>query len=263
MKVLFLGGTSYLGKEIIKRLEDLGGYEITVIRRDTPIVDIEQQDIVFNLVVDYGKNDKPLAEVMAVNVDYPLEKLKQIKFKTVINFSTALGKEVSHYAYSKKVLEEKLFALDGQVINLRLQHFYGPGTPEQNFVTYLVTKMLKGEDVPLTDCQQKRDFVYLEDLLNAVQLIVEKRDQLGLKETLEIGSGVAVKLQDFVEEIKRLSKSKSQLLFGTVLRRANEPEELKADITKLKALGWEPRVSVTQGLGETVKYFSRDDSGRS
>lgn len=255
MKVLFLGGTSYLGKEIIKRLEARGGYEITIVYRDIPLVRIEPQDIVFNLVVDYGKNNKSLDEVMSANVDYPLEKLKHIQFKTVINFSTALEKEVSHYAYSKKVLEEKLFELDQQVLNLRLQHFYGPGAPEHNFVTYLVTKMLKGEDLSLTDCQQKRDFIYLDDLLDAVLLILEKRDQLELKETIEIGSGVALKLQDFVEEIKHLTQSQSQILYGAVARRLNEPAELKANISKLQSLGWGPKVSVLQGLMETINRF--------
>ncbi len=255
MKVLFLGGTSYLGKEIIKRLKARGGYEITIIHRDSSLAGIGPQDIVFNLVVDYGKNNKPLGEVLAANVDYPTEKIKQIQCKTVINFSTALEKEVSHYAYSKKILEEKLFELDQQVLNLRLQHFYGPGTPEHNFVTYLVTKMLKGEVLSLTDCQQKRDFIYLDDLLDAVLLIIEKRDQLGLKETIEIGSGVALKLQDFVEEIKHLTQSQSQLLYGAVARRLNEPAELKADISKLESLGWGPKFSILQGLIETINHF--------
>lgn len=259
MKVLFLGGTSYLGKELIKKLQGKGGFDITVISRGASIDNVDPQEIVFNLVVDYGKNDKPLTEVMAANVDYPLARLKGLQFKTVINFSTALDKEVSHYAHSKRNLEEKLFELaeqsECQVLNLRLQHFYGPGTPNHNFVTYLITKMLKGEEVPLTDCQQKRDFIFLDDLLGAILVIIEKRSQLKKKETIEVGSGSSIKLQSFVEEIKMISHSKSELLFGAVSKRANEPEVLEANISKLKALGWEPKTSTKQGLVETVKYF--------
>jgi hypothetical protein len=105
--VLFLGGTSYLGKEIIKRLKSIGGFEITIIYRDTSLIEIAPQDIVFNLVVDYGKNSESISEVMAVNVNYPLQKLEKIQFKSVINFSTALEKNVSNYSLSKRILEEK------------------------------------------------------------------------------------------------------------------------------------------------------------
>ena len=76
-----------------------------------------------------------------------------------------------------------------------------------------------------------------------------------MKETIEIGSGVALKLQEFVEEIKHLTQSQSQLLYGAVARRLNEPAELKADISKLQSLGWGPKVSIREGLAETIKHF--------
>ncbi|MCM2351369.1 MAG: NAD(P)-dependent oxidoreductase [Bacteriovoracaceae bacterium] len=258
MKVLFLGGTSYLGKEIIKRLESLGGFDITVVYRDTPLTSIGPQDIIFNLVVDYGKGNKPLSEVMAANVLYPLNALEKIQFKTVINFSTGLDKKVSHYSYTKKVLEETLSYLgEGrfQVINLQLQHFFGPRAPQYNFVTFLIDKMLKGEELLLTDCQQKRDFIFIEDLLDAIEIVVSNLNQIGSNEIIEIGSGITIKLQDFVEDLKSLSKSNSNIVYGAVSKRAQEPDCLSANVEKIQKLGWKAKHSIHEGVLKTILEF--------
>lgn len=256
MKLLFLGGTSYLGKEIIKRLENQGGHEITIVYRDTPLTGIEEQDIVFNLVVDYGKGNKSLTEVMAANVSYPINALEKLQFKTVINFSTALDKDLSHYSFSKKTLEEALAYLgqqkSWQVINLQLQHFFGPGAPEHNFVSFLINKMKSGEEIPLTDCQQKRDFIFTPDLLDAIDVIIRALPRLGDYESIELGSGTAMKLQDFVELIKDFTKSSSTLKFGVVPKRLNEPFELVANTSKIKGLGWKQATSIEEALKQTI-----------
>lgn len=259
MKVLFLGGTSYLGQEIIKRLTTVGGYDITVIRRETvdeQIKDIPQQDIVFNLVVDYGKNGKSFSEVMSANVNYPLYILEKVQFKTLINFSSGLAKDVSHYAFTKKMLEEALSYLaltsGWQIINLQLQHFFGPGAPAHNFISFLINKMKAHEAIPLTDCQQTRDFIFTEDLIDAVMMVIKNKDTLSADETIEIGSGSAVKLKELIELLKSLSNSRSDLIYGQIPKRKNEPMELKADITRIQSLGWRPKHDLKNGLLATL-----------
>jgi CDP-paratose synthetase len=254
MKLLFLGGTSYLGSKIIERLERNSAHEITLIKRDTSdseIAAISEQDFVFNLVVDYGKN-KSLAEVLSVNVEYPLRITEKLKFKTIINFSTALEKNVSHYSFSKKVLEESLVFLSNQkkynVLNLHLQHFYGKGAPPYNFITFLTNKMMKSEEIDLTDCSQKRDFIHIDDVIDAIELILIKSKQFKQVDVIDIGSGEAGKLKDIVEEIKKITGSTSKLNFGAVAKRLGEPQELIADISRLKAMGWNPKISLNEGI---------------
>ena len=272
MKIFFLGGTSYLGREIIKRLEISGDHEISVLVRSLVSAeklkgmkvrclfenDLDQlpvQDVVFNLVVDYGKN-KSLFDVMEANVQFPLHVLEMINFKTIINFSTALEKNVSHYSFSKKVLEESLSHLqmenNWQVVNLHLQHFFGPGAPDHNFVTFLIDKLLNNEDLALTDCQQKRDFIFAPDLLDAIEIILEKLSSLDSNLNLELGSGIALKLQDFVEKIKHLAGSRSSINYGAVPRRPNEPAELKANVEFIERLGWTMKNSLEDALKVTI-----------
>lgn len=271
MKILLLGGTSYLGRKIITRLSKNNEHEISVLTRPSSthklqglriksyyeenLETLPPQDLVFNLVVDYGKN-KPLWEVMEANMNFPLRQLEKIKFKTLINFSTGISKKISHYSFTKKLLEESLSFVaeqnNWQIINLQLQHFFGPGAPDHNFITFLIQKMKKNEEIALSDCQQKRDFIYTEDLLDSVEVIMKNLSTMGSDEGFEIGSGTAVRLQDFVEEIKKLTGSTSVLKFGALPRRPNEPAELSADITRIKELGWSQKTSITDALKLTI-----------
>ena len=274
MKILFLGGTSYLGRELIKRLKKQSHFKVSAFVRSpesekkikdlginiiSDLENVDDQDVVMNLIVDYGKN-KELSEIMAINVDYPLNLIKKIKTKTIINFSSALDKNVSHYAYSKKILEEQLIKNSkenqNQVINLRIQHFYGPHAPSHNFVAFLVTKMLANEELALTDCLQRRDFIYTEDLIDAVELILKNTTKLNQIENIDIGSGEAIKLLDFVETVKTQSGSKSKIIYGAVPKRPNEPMELVADITNLIKLGWKPKTSLAVGIKNTLEAIS-------
>lgn len=267
MKILFLGGTSYLGKEIIKRLQSNTELELSAYVRNDKLNDlyvktytsadqIPEQDVVMNLVVDYGKG-KELAEVMAVNVDFPFSILEKLNFKTVINFSTGLDKSVSHYAFSKRTLEEKLDILGKekhkQIINLRLQHFYGPGAPAHNFITFLISSMKAGNELPLTDCQQRRDFVFTDDVLDGVEVILKKLKDIPSNEVLEIGYGQSMKLQDVVEMIKQKTASQSNLKYGAFERRQNEPSDLFANIDKMQKLGWSPKTSIESGISKSIK----------
>lgn len=256
MKILFLGGSSYVGQQLIQRLSS---HDVTLIHRSTGLAEIDRipsQDVVMNLVVDYGRNNKSIDELIRINVDYPFERIKRLKFETLINFSTALDESVSAYATSKKQLERKLVEFSkssgSQVLNLHIQQFYGPGVPAHNFVAFLLTKMQLNEAIPLTDGQQLRDFIFIDDLLDAICLLIEKRKTLKAQEVIQIGSGTSIKVAEFVKRLKDLAGSTSELQFGAIPRRPQEPLELKADISQLQSLGWQPKYSLIEGMKKTI-----------
>lgn len=257
MKFVFLGGTSYLGSKLINHFKD--NHEITLIKRGTSFSELEsfsEFDILFNLVVDYGKDSKGFDEIKLANYDYPVERIQRLKVKTIINFSTGLAKDLSHYSKTKCMLEETLVELSEkrnfQVINLKLQHFYAADVPLHNFFGFLINKLKKGEDIPLTDGLQRRDFIYIKDLLNVVKLIIQKRSELPKALNVEVGSGKSYVIKEVVKLLKAAYASKSNLNFGQVEKRANEPEELVADISKLKDLGFEPQYDLVQGIKDIM-----------
>ena len=71
-------------------------------------------------------------------------------------------------------------------------------------------------------------------------------------EEFELGSGESVSIRDFVEEAHSASKSKSRLNFGAYPYRDNEIMVSKADISKLKLLGWTPKNSIKEGVSRML-----------
>jgi len=72
---------------------------------------------------------------------------------------------------------------------------------------------------------------------------------------VNIGNPNEQTIQEFAQEIKRITSSSSEIVFQP-LPTADDPKQRKPDITKAKQLlGWEPRVSLEDGLKQTIAYF--------
>jgi nucleoside-diphosphate-sugar epimerase len=277
-KILFIGGSGYLGRELIRVLHS-EGYEIHAIARSKEAfnkikeacteakVHFEKDlnkdlkfDFVFNLVVDYGRGGKPLSELLEINVNYPLRLIEKISYRAIINFSSGLPEDFSHYAFTKKALERALVDLcsdhQAKLVNLRLQNFFGPRAPDNNFITFLVKSMLRNQPVKLTDCEQARDFIYTKDVEAAIKVLLQNFDQLNANPIIEIGSGKAIKLKKIVETVKTKTKSNSEIHFGPIKKSETEPPELKANISLLSSLGWSPAYDLDTALDETIKSFA-------
>ena len=104
-------------------------------------------------------------------------------------------------------------------------------------------------EIPLTKGKQKRDFIYIDDAVSAYEVLLRahKSVKTGYSE-LEVGSGATVTIRRFAEMIKKISGSKTVLGFGKVPYRKNEAMCLKANIRKISALGWEPKISLEDGI---------------
>lgn len=277
LKILFLGGSSYLGREIIKSLN--GRFELSAVVRSEEAKEkilcaeknvqiyfdqdeiLDSYDLVFNLIVDYGRKDNSYDSLYSANVTYPLNLFGKIKTKRIFNFSTALGEEVSNYSATKIALERKLLELAKiksiAITNFKLQHFFGPSAPSENFISFLIESMMNNvNQLDLTDGEQMRDFLYIDDLLGAIQVLINSIGKLNEIDSVEVGSGVTHKVKDVVMKIKELTESKTQLNFGAKARRPNEPELLKADNGFLLSLGWKPRTNLELGLKQTISGFA-------
>lgn len=276
MKCLFLGGTSFIGRELIKSLSRNKATEIWVYLRsqsseqkiETPginfLYDFNQRnefDVVFNLIADYGKGKSLLSDVMSANVLFPLKAIEKIQFKTIVNFSTALPYELSSYSLTKKILEDSLtFEANQkgfQFLNLKIQQFFGPGAPENNFVTMLIKKMLRNDRLDLTDGLHKRDFVFVADLIKAVEIILNQRLRSSKIESFEIGSGESITIKELVYKLKEITKSDSELNFGAIPKRNNEPENLIADVKRLIEIGWK-----TSNLNDALAFTVQQERNK-
>lgn len=96
----------------------------------------------------------------------------------------------------------------------------------------------------------RREFLYVDDLADALLFLLESYDQ---KEFLNIGSGTDVSIKELAETIQSVVGYEGRLEFDTT-----KPEGVTQkllDISRIAALGWQPRTSLSDGLVKTYAAF--------
>lgn len=142
-----------------------------------------------------------------------------------------------------------------KLISLRIGTFYGPGQPKHRFISQIIIRALKNEDIPLTSGKKKRDYVYIDDVIDALVLAKE----VSLSEdfvVINIGGGVSYSLKELVEKVLKITKSKSKCLYGKISERALEADKWLMDIGRAwQLLSWKPKTSLEEGIKKTVAYY--------
>ncbi len=285
MNILLTGATGFLGSCLLRALLK-AGHQVSVLKRSKSSLDrivdlvphvrawdidragIKQAldpdfniDTVVHVATCYGRHGESESEVFQANLAFPLELLTTAVESGVVNFintDTSLSKNLNPYALSKKQFMEwgTLVANQGKIsfVNIELEHFYGPGDDSSKFTTHVIKSCL--ENVPelkLTAGEQKRDFIYIDDVVEAYLLLLEKTPRrIPVFQEYGLGSGEAVTIREFVEMVHSITESKTVLNFGVLPYRENEIMESQADINALKALGWSAKVGLRDGLAKTV-----------
>ncbi len=136
---------------------------------------------------------------------------------------------------------------------LRLFNVFGPrqdpDSPYAAVIPIFIKKTLKNEDIVIFgDGEQTRDFVYVKEVVEASVLTVEKGDSI-----YNVGLGKGVTVNDLAEKIIQLTGSASKIIYQE--ERAGDVKHSYADISKLKALGFEPSYDFDKALSGTIDYF--------
>lgn len=283
MKVLLTGASGFLGSNILQRLVD-HGYDVIALRRRSsdmrrvtsitgrfePLV-IEDLllkeifsrypvDIIIHCATDYGRKQSDPADTLESNLIFPLHLLHfgaENGVKCFINTDTILDKRVSHYSLSKNQFKEWLVVYSHEMhcINIALEHFYGPLDDPTKFVSYLINSLMKNvEKIYLTEGEQKRSFIYIDDVVDAFMKIIESVGYLPKTYShFEIGSESSTSIREFAELAKKLSGAiHTELCFGAIPYRENEVMEVLVDTTAARKLGWVSRTTLEKGLAMTI-----------
>ncbi|MBS3105507.1 SDR family NAD(P)-dependent oxidoreductase [Candidatus Woesearchaeota archaeon] len=143
------------------------------------------------------------------------------------------------------------------IITLRPFSAYGYYEEPFRLIPDVIIKCINQKDVHLTSGGQKRDFVFIEDVIDAYMKAIE-RPSSGL--VLNVGSGSDVSVKEVASLIHRLIKSKNKLLFGKKRKEQFETDICwKADTAAIKkALNWKAETSLISGLKKTIEWFSQN-----
>jgi len=281
--ILLTGATGFLGGHLARFLLAMGHRVVALTKsgRKTDLLESVFDEITwytydqgiekpflqhrFDAVVHtagiYGRKGESAAYLVDVNVRLGLDLLQATLKAGVpkfINTGTSLPQVTSDYALSKAQFVEWMQRLAGKaemsLINIRLEQMYGYFDDESKFVTWLVRNLLKNAPhLKLTSGEQKRDFIYIDDVVTAFNAIFDGDFDKGFHE-LDVGSGKDVSVREVVKMAKELCVSNTDLRFGEIPTRENEPDCLKADISTLSRLGWVCQNSLEEGLIKTINW---------
>jgi nucleoside-diphosphate-sugar epimerase len=206
-------------------------------------------------------------QVLEANLIFPLKLLELAltnNTSSFINIDTTLNRMVNPYSLSKKQFLDWLILFEQKLTtaNLKLEMLYGPGDRNQNLITTSLAAFLANKpEMDFTPGEQIRDFIYIDDAVDAVAKVVEAmpRLQKGVNE-FQVGTGRKTTLKKFLETAKKLTKSKTRLNFGALAYRKQENMCSVADPTSLNSLGWQPRTELEKGLGLTIGHLRQKRS---
>ncbi len=167
------------------------------------------------------------------------------------------GEVFTPYAKGKLFMTEFLinkFKLDNfPVTIIRLFLVYGPGQDESRLIPYVINNCLRNADVELSSGDQLRDFLYIDDLIEAIEKIIKTEKLKG--EIINIASGNQTKIKSVVKMIHKII-SKGNLNFGSRDINRKENSSLVADVTKAQnILEWKSKVKLEEGIKKTIAYY--------
>jgi UDP-glucuronate decarboxylase len=161
--------------------------------------------------------------------------------------------ESKRFAESLTMEYVRQFGLDARIT--RLFNTYGPRNDPQDgrVVPNFLNQAL--ENRPITvygDGSQTRSFCYVSDLIRGLKLVMFGEGTKG--EVFNIGNPDERTILDFAEVVRRICNPDVPIVFQP--GRVDDPNRRCPDITKIKTrLGWQPTVSLEEGLRQTLEYF--------
>ncbi|EBZ9516098.1 CDP-paratose synthase [Salmonella enterica subsp. enterica serovar Eastbourne] len=216
-------------------------------------------NIIINTIACYGRHNEPATALIESNILMPIRVLESISSldAVFINCGTSLPPNTSLYAYTKQKVNELAAAIIdkvcGKYIELKLEHFYGAFDGDDKFTSMVIRRCLSNQPVKLTSGLQQRDFLYIKDLLTAFDCIISNVNNFPKFHSIEVGSGKAISIREYVETVKNITKSNSIIEFGVVKERANELMYSCADIAELEKIGWKREFSLVDALTEIIE----------
>jgi UDP-glucose 4-epimerase len=137
--------------------------------------------------------------------------------------------------------------------NLRLFGVFGPGESPHRVVPYLIAKLRAGQPVDLTPGCQVRDWLYEEDVVDAL-LAAATSDTLGDGGVFNVCSCRGTSVRELAEQVAdAMNKPRALLRFGSRPYRFDEPMWIVGDNRRFTAAtSWQPRVSVAEGIRRMV-----------
>lgn len=285
IKILITGGNGYLGTFLNNKLKKSGAilysiskniensefnFQINLSDNENliPIIHKINPNIVFHLAANLSRNrDFSIYNEMyqdnvfgTLNLLTALEQTdcEQFIFTSSSEiygnnespfYEDLIPKPVSPYSLTKvmaeMLIQTKLISSKMDYTIARIFNFYGPGMSEKFFISEMIQNLKSGNEFAMTKGEQFRDFLYIDDVVSALILMIQ--NAYAKNEIFNICSGKALSLKELAEEVQQHFPTRIQ--FGAIPYRENEVWKMLGNAHKIKSkLGFKPKVTLKQGI---------------
>ena len=144
----------------------------------------------------------------------------------------------------------RIHKVDTKIV--RIFNTYGPNMciNDGRVVSNFIVQALRGEDITIYgDGSQTRSFCYVSDLIDAMLTVFNSDKQT----PVNIGNPGEFSMLELAEKVIKMTKSKSNIKFLPLPQ--DDPKQRRPDISLVKSLGWEPKISLDEGLVSAIEYF--------
>lgn len=164
------------------------------------------------------------------------------------------GKQLNAYGYTKWANECQFQSSGLRNTGLRFFTVYGPwGRPDMALFDF--TKNILAEQ-PITVYNygdMKRDFTYVDDILDGIEIVLNNRDRIDNNEIFNIGRGKQVQLMEFIEEIEK--NTGKEAIKNLAPKHPADTLETWANTSKLETLGYKPKTDVSVGIAKFYEWY--------
>ena len=276
--ILITGGGGFIGRKLINKLETLGYNYIALNSKDGDInkkstfFSLPKVKYVFHLagksfVPDSWEENNELFITNIIGTKNVLNYCKKVGAKLIMASSYVYGipeelpvnenhpiKPSNPYALSKSMAEQLIeFEFLNHNVNsviLRLFNIYGIGQSEQFLISKIVQQIKHNNVINVFDLKPKRDFVYIDDVVDAFICAMSIDDGLF---KFNIGTGQSYSVEEVIYFIQEILGT-SLPICSKEISRKNEISDVKADISYAKnILNWKPKYNIQDGLKKYIK----------
>jgi dTDP-glucose 4,6-dehydratase len=159
--------------------------------------------------------------------------------------------EAKRFAEAMTVAYHRYHGLDAKIV--RIFNTYGPRMRinDGRAVPTFIAQALRNEDVTIFGAgSQTRSFCYISDLVEGILRLADSP----VNEPVNIGNPHEMSIEEIARTIIEMTGSKSRIVHRPLP--TDDPKVRRPDITRARTLlGWEPKVTLAEGLTSTIAYF--------
>jgi nucleoside-diphosphate-sugar epimerase len=172
-----------------------------------------------------------------------------------------IGNPKGVYANSKFLASKFLIGCYSKykfpVTVIRFYQLFGPNQDTNRFIPILINACLNKKEFATSSGVQSRDFLYVDDAINAIIKCIQSKNSKG--KIFNIGAGVPVKLKKIIKIVKQKLKH-CYPIYGKIKLRSDEPMVLYPNVNfAKKILKWKNTTTLKSGLNKTIIYYKKQN----